>query len=361
MLERLWKKIVISDRFSLWSIPAFVLWLASFPYRLLFALKKSLVTSAEKLPVPVVSVGNLTVGGSGKTPVVECIGSGLIREGIRVGVVCSGYGRHVHIPVLEPGYRLQEMEVAQVGDEAKLLASSMPEALFAIDRSKSGAAARLAQTNQVDVIVVDDGYQHFALPRDIDLVTYDAAVRRRQLKLFPRGVLREPLWALRRSDIIIITRSNFAKDLNRLRQRLRSFAAAADIYHAQFGADELIGRDQRRPVKYLEDKSVFLFAGVGNFSALKRQVAALAADVDFELELSDHQRYDQRLLKRMKRVVDAHDSDVIVTTAKDWVKLVGFDFGREIYYLNLYIDLDPGEEKLIQAIKKRLGLSQQEN
>jgi len=257
---------------------------------------------------------------------------------------------------MEPGYKVQKRPADETGDEVQLLAALLPEAIFSVDRSKSAAAQCLADSASVDLIIVDDGFQHFGLARDLDIVTYDAAVSRRMLKPFPYGVLREPLSALKRADVIIITRSNFARDRGLLQRRLKQINPDAAYYYAPFIIDELVGHDRRLPVKYLEDKSVFLFAGVGNFGPLRRQVAALSGDLDYAMELSDHQLYNQRLLSKIKLLANRFDSDVIVTTGKDWVKLGDFDFGREIYYLTQSIDLDPGEEKLIAHLHDKLGL-----
>jgi tetraacyldisaccharide 4'-kinase len=306
--------------------------------------------------VPVISVGNITVGGTGKTPLVEFLGRFLLEDGVRVGVVSSGYGRASRAAVLEPGYRLHEKGADEVGDEVLLLARSLPEAIFSVARSKAEAARRLAATGEVDAILVDDGFQHFALRRDVDIVAYDAAVKKRALKRFPYGVLREPLSALRRADVVIVTRSNFAKDIGLLQKRLARLAPQAEMYTAQFMASEVLDDERRLPVKYLEDKSVFLFAGVGNFRSLRKQVAKLCADLDFALELSDHQVYDRFLLERIKRRAAVLGSDVILTTGKDWVKLPGFAFDREIYYLGQTVDLDPGEEKLVKNLEDRLGI-----
>jgi tetraacyldisaccharide 4'-kinase len=361
MYERLWKKTIDNSRLSLWSIPAFGLWLVSLVYRVLVFLKIALTRETVRLPVPVLSVGNITVGGSGKTPLVEFLGRDLLRDGFRVGIVSSGYGRPEPVSFVEPGYRVQKMDAGRTGDEVMYLANNLSEAVFAVDRSKATAAVKLTQAHEVDIVIVDDGFQHFSLDRDLNLVTYDAAVKKHMLRMFPRGILREPLRALRRADVVVLTRTKFATDLNRLMQRLQSIHPSGEYYHAQFNADALVGLEQRHSVKYLEDKSVFLFAGVGNFRALRRQVAALAADVDCALELSDHQHYDMQLLQRIKAMADEADSDLILTTGKDWVKVTAFDFGREIYYLNQHIDLDPGEEKLIAYVKQKLGLVKRNN
>ena len=110
------------------------------------------------------------------------------------------------------------------------------------------------------------------------------------------------------------------------------------------------------PIKYLEDKSVFLFAGVGNVNALKRQVAAYSCDLDYAMELSDHQTYDRSLLQRIKQMAESLESDLILTTFKDWVKVQDFDFGRETYYLDIVMDMNPGEERFLAHIWKALNL-----
>jgi len=356
VLERIWKKILRRKPYSLWVFPAILLWCCSLGYRLLFRIRQSRAAPAIRLEVPVISVGNITVGGTGKTPLVELLARSFLDEGFRVGIVSSGYGRPSEVSFIEPGYKVQKRSVDETGDEVQLLAVLLPEAIFSVDRSKSAAAQCLADSASVDLIIVDDGFQHFGLARDLDIVTFDAAISRRMLKSFPYGVLREPLSALKRAGIIIITRSNFARDRGLLQRKLKQINPHAAFYYAPFIIDELVGHDRRLPVKYLEDKSVFLFAGVGNFGPLRRQVAALSGDLDYAMELSDHQQYNQSLLSKIKLLADRFDSDVIVTTGKDWFKLGGFDFGREIYYLSQSIDLDPGEEKLIAHLHDKLGL-----
>ena len=360
MLERIWKKIIRRESYTLWELPAFLLWLISLVYRVALRLRRAVSGDPIKVSVPVVSVGNITVGGSGKTPLVACLAKDLIAEGIRVGIVSSGYGRRDYTPFLAPGYKVQEMEVTQTGDEVMLLAHTLPEARFSVHQRKVEAARRLADSGKVDIIIVDDGFQHLQLARDIDLVAFDAALGRRQLKPFPYGMLREPLTALARADIIVVTRARTAADISAIKRELRRIIPDASLYDAAFHSENIIGRDRQLSVKYLDGKSVFLFAGVGNFGALERQVSELSADLDCALELSDHQRYDQALLERIKRQADHYDSDLVLTTFKDWVKIGDFDFGREFYYLDLAIDLDPGEE-LLAEIVSRLGLVAKES
>ncbi|MDH4033306.1 MAG: tetraacyldisaccharide 4'-kinase [candidate division Zixibacteria bacterium] len=356
MLEQLWKKVLRRGSLSWLILPAALLWLVSLAYRLARVIHRRTAGAQVDAGVPVISVGNITVGGSGKTTSVGMLGRLLLQEDIRVGIVSSGYGRADQTSFLEPGYRVQTMDSRLTGDEVKHLAGLLPEALFSVDRSKSEAALRLGAGGGVDVIIVDDGMQHIKLHRDLEIVTFDASVADQFLKPFPLGVLREPLSALTRADVILVTRANLADDPGARQTQFASLFPQAKIYRAQFLPSELVGRDRRWPIKYLEDKSVLLFAGIGNFRAMSRQVTTLCADLDQAIELSDHQRYDQTVLQKIKTAADSHDSDLLLTTGKDWVKLGDFAFGREIYYLVQSIDLDPGEEKLVRYIIERLNL-----
>ncbi len=358
MLEQFWKRIVRRKPYSLWDIPAFLLWIVSFGYRLGLWLSRLMAGAPTRVSVPVISIGNITVGGSGKTPMVAFLTEDLMEKGVRVGIVSSGYGRAGTESFVAPGYRVQQMDVRVTGDEVMLLAHRLPDAIFSVDSIKTAAAQNLAASDLVDVIIVDDGYQHRGLVRDIDLVTYDACLKRRWLKPFPYGLLRESKKALDRADIIVITRAKFALDINAIKRDLRKLNQSAQIYQAAFEAQNLVGRSRQWPVKYLEDKSVYLFAGVGNFGSFKRQVSALSGDLDHALELSDHQTYEPDLLEKIRSDAARFDSDLILTTFKDWVKLTGFDFGREFYYLDLVVDLDPGEEKLVAEIMQRLNLKE---
>lgn len=357
MVERSWKRFLRRTRLSGWTLLVPPMWAMSMVYRFAPGIQRRVVKERVRVHVPVIGVGNITVGGTGKTPMVHLLARHLVEEGFRVGIVSSGWGRTSGEAFIEEGAKLQNRPAEEVGDEVLLLANLMPEAVFSINDSKSEGARQLAESGKpVDVIVVDDAFQHYRLERDLDMVTYDAALPRRVLRPFPYGVMREPRGALRRADVVVITRSNFARDIGKMSKRMQRISPRAAHYTAQFKIEELVGADRRWPIKYLEDKSVFLFAGVGNFEPLRRQVSVLAGDLDHALELSDHQRYDAETLEGIKALADEHDSDVIVTTGKDWVKIRGFDFGREIYYLAQSVDLDPGEEQLIAMIQQRLGL-----
>ncbi len=359
MFEKLWKKILRRERLSYLSLLAFILWLVSLLYRPLVKLYWHFQKVEIKTSTPLISMGNITVGGTGKTPIVCFISQFLLKENYQVGIVSSGYGRKSTEHYILPGYKMLQLDSAEIGDEVKHLAEILPNAIFSVHQIKAEAARLLDETNEVDLIIVYDGFQHRKLHRDLNIVTIDASLKKKDLKLFPYGILREPETRLSEADLFIFTRTEFAKDLPHLVKEISIHNSEAKQYFARFSATEIIGRNQTFPVKYLEDKSVFLFAGIGNFKALKKQVAHLCADLDFALEFSDHQEYTKELLETVKLTAEKYDSDLILTTGKDAVKIDDFDFGREYYYLNQTIDLDPGEEKLIEFLQQELKLKKE--
>ncbi|MGH8014752.1 MAG: tetraacyldisaccharide 4'-kinase [Candidatus Zixiibacteriota bacterium] len=359
MFEALWKEILRRKGLSLLFIPALLLWAIALFYRIGLFLTRTASRGKIKVRLPVISIGNISVGGTGKTPILLTLARFLINEGYKVGIVSSAHGRTGKNSFVKPGYQVSELTIDETGDEVMLLADALPEAIFAVDRSKTRAAQNAANSEfELDLILVDDGFQHFTLHRDMDTVTFDAAVPRGQLKIFPSGILREPMSALNRADVIIITRAKFAKDIGLLREKLAKLAPRAEIYLARFQLGELCGQKQRLPLKYVEDKSVFIFAGIGNFRAFVRQIRGLTRNIDYTLELSDHQIYDEQTLNKIKTLAAKQNSQVLLTTAKDWFKVRHFDFGRELYYLAQIIDIDPGEEKLVSHLLNKIGIKQ---
>ena len=336
---------------SLLVIPAFLLWIVSLFFRVGMAISMATRGKSVKLRVPVISIGNLSVGGTGKTPIIATLAQFLLEEGVKVGIVSSAYGRTNEISFVKEARHVAEMSVDDTGDEVKMLAELLPQAIISVDNSKTKAAQNAQDSGyQLDLLLVDDGFQHLRLGRDVDIVTYDGAIKAKNLKLFPYGVLREPLSALKRAEVIIITRANFARDIGKLSNRLQQIAPEARIYTANFKPKEIVGHDQKLPVKYLEDKAVLAFAGIGNFRAFEKQVRTLTSNLDFALEFSDHQRYSEKEIDKIKSLSERFGSDILLTTAKDWVKIRDFDFGREIYYLTQEVDMDPGEEKLVKYL-----------
>ncbi len=356
MLERIWKQFLRRSGPSLWALAVPMFWFVAVVYRATCLVHRSIVRNSVKLDTPVISVGNLAVGGSGKTPLVDLIARNLIDLGFRVGIASSGYGRTSRENLFGSAAYIASLDPSITGDEVKLLASNLPRALFAVDRVKAEAARRLANSGDVDIILIDDGFQHHRLQRSLNIVVLDSTAPDRDWRMFPLGVLREPFSAVRRADAIVLNQRNETANTAALAARLSSFKSNLKLYQARFVSEELIARNERFPVTILKEKRVLLFAGIANFVQLHKQVETISGHPVQAMELPDHQHYDGAVLEGIKQKASREKCDLLVTTGKDWVKLGSFDFGVKCCYLDLKMELEPSADSLANWICVELHL-----
>ncbi len=298
--------------------------------------------AATKLPVPVISVGNITAGGTGKTPMVIEITQRLIRRGRRVAVISRGYHADPGTP----------------NDEHRLIQRHCPQAICVSDpdRVRGATAAVRAEdspaltTDGADVLVLDDAFQHRRLHRDLDIVLIDATCPFGFDHLLPRGLLREPLNQLKRADLIVITRADqvLPGDLAVIKERLWQHAADVLILECRHRAvsattlwdlglriaDLHPGPDLQSSIPNrqssiassqsnttLEGKQVVCFAGIGNPEAFEATVAGMGATVVGRKWWPDHHHYHPRDIDDLLRPGRFPDFELLVTTEKDAVKL----------------------------------------
>jgi len=307
------------------------------------------VLRTRRAPIPVVSVGNLAVGGTGKTPVTLWLARMLAARGMRVGILSRGYGGSARgVTVVSRGGG-PEVGPELVGDEPVMLAKSFAGPVFTAARRVDGAAAAAAEGCQV--VVLDDGFQHRAIARAFDLVLVDG----RRGPLLPAGPLREPLAALRRADAIMLvggedadaTASPLAVALPTFRMHLEAVALVESIER----------RWRERPIGQLATRRVVAVTGVARpegFYALLRRWEAVIGDV---FEYPDHHRYTREDWQQIAR--RGHEADLIVTTEKDLVKLEAFPFATgKLVALRIAPEVERAEE-LIAAMLAKIDLQAQ--
>ncbi len=198
-MERRWLNIIDNKRRPTNWLPVALLWMISLGYRLGLFFRERFCRRTVSASCPVISVGNLTVGGTGKTPVVIMLAEYLTERKKIVAIVSSGYGRKSTEDIIEVGRAIRQRPVVEVGDEVMMMAERLPRALFAVGGSKSEIALKL-RDRQPDVIIVDDGFQHRRLHRDVNILLLDAERDLRREAVFPLGRLRESIGAVKRAD-----------------------------------------------------------------------------------------------------------------------------------------------------------------
>ncbi len=300
----------------------------------------------QKMKSPVISVGNLTVGGTGKTPLVIMLANFLREKGYHPAVLSRGYGGRATsaVNVVSDGKRIL-MGHADGGDEPVLIARSSPGTAVLTGASRI-LTGRLA-TGQLgaDILILDDGFQHRHVARDINILLMDRSRPFGNGFLLPAGPLREPPAALRRADLIVATDSDdgraqsFPPD-SRIPSGIHSFRGIRRPKDIRQG-----GTGQIFPLGLLEKTRVCAFSGIGAPESFRKTLNALGADVGCYLAFPDHHRYCREDLDRIAQAAAGSAASMIVTTEKDGVHLEDFPFFlSKVFFLRIAMEIVPNEE-----------------
>lgn len=289
---------------------------------------------AARVPVPVVCVGNLTLGGTGKTPCVEYV-AGFYRDmGKQVAILSRGYGSGTGR-----------------NDEAMVLEENLPDVPHLQGRDRAELAATAVEELESEVLVLDDGFQHRRLARNLDIVLIDATRPLDREYLFPRGLLREPISELRRAGAMVLTRCDQAGPDETARQRewLTARFPNAPVAAAVHAPAGLIGTDDRTAeLGELRGKPVGAFCGIGNPAAFRRTLADLGAEVAAFRTFPDHHPYTRADVDDLRAWAGNLPTDaVIATTQKDFVKLrIAELAGRPLWAVRVGLRFLDGEAEL---------------
>ncbi len=310
-----------------------------------------------RLPRPVISVGNLTVGGTGKTPVVIWLANWLRTNGKRVGILSRGYRRaNTADCVLVSDGRECLVGPEEVGDEPFLMAQRCPGAVIAVgnDRYKLGLWA--LERLDVDCFLLDDGFQHLRLYRDCNLLLIDASDRRGLSALLPRGRLREPLIGARRATAILITRANQTRQaLDIIRPLQSAIGHAFSPIHIAFHTPTMmnVATHEVKSSDWLHGKRVLMFSGIGNALSFRLAVERMGVTIVRELEFTDHFPYSAAHIESICGDAQQHDVDVVLTTEKDGVKVFPLLKGHEnIWAMRLETNVEEGEKEFLELLKR---------
>jgi tetraacyldisaccharide 4'-kinase len=313
------------------------------------------------LPVPVISVGNLTVGGTGKTPMVIHIAEWLRREGKRVAVLSRGYGRTAETPMLlvSDGVRMFAGP-EEAGDEPYLIAARCPEAVVAVGADRYKLGRWVLNQSSVDCILLDDGFQHVGLHRDVDLLLIDATDVSGLDQVLPAGRLREPLEAARRATAVVITRAGQQADVDQVLRRLRTVLDPLPLTaQTVFQPTELLSitTGDGLSLEWCRGKTALLVSAVGHAASFRGTAEALGLKVLEEAAYPDHHRYTRDEVARIRqRAVDLN-VQLVLTTEKDAGKLRPYltEPDRLWWAVRLTVVWTSGEAGLRQSIMEKLS------
>jgi len=287
--------------------------------------------------IPVISVGNLTVGGSGKTTLTIHLARMLAGWGLRPAIIARGYGARV----------------GDLNDEMLLAARHCPQAVIVTNPDRARALSDAAVAGACDAAVMDDAFQHRKVLRDLDIVLIDATRGLGNGRLLPAGPLREPLTALARADLILLTRTEQVPAETVRRLKLLTEGATAGrvpVGEVQFKPTGLADLDGN-PAEPGEGPAG-AFAGIGNFQAFVRSCEMLGLNLRCTMHLPDHVHYDRARVEQLLAWARSHGCQWLVTTEKDAVKLVGLtrDWPVPVRVLRLDVVMDSGTRDLLDGL-----------
>lgn len=289
---------------------------------------------AHRADVPVISIGNLTLGGTGKTPMVKWLAQRLQCSGSRVVIISRGYGA----------------SGGQQNDEALELANAMPGVPHVQNRDRVAAARIAIRDFHPQLLLLDDGFQHRRLARDLDIILLDALEPFGFEHVFPRGTLREPLAGLRRAHVVCLSRADAisAAERETIHQRVAQIAPNAEWCELAHTPCRLINsRGESQPFQTLAGRRLTAFCGIGNPAGFRHTLLAIGCDPVAWREFPDHHAYTPSDITAISNTATESKSEAIVCTQKDLVKLRQHQLGElPLWAVNIEIQFLRGQESL---------------
>lgn len=314
---------------------------------------------ARRLPALVISVGNLTVGGTGKTPVVLRLAAWLQSNGLHVAVLTRGYGRRERIPMVINGRGDLSLYTPELmGDEPVLLARRVPDVTLGIGPDRASLAHRiliLEKDAPPQVFLLDDGFQHHRLARDLDIVVIDASNPFDNGAVLPAGRLREPLKGLQRAGVIVLTRAG-EEPCAKVTDALRRYNPHASVFRARTKLENFyqLGTHRAANLFVLKQQPALAFCGIGNPQAFWDDLACWGFRLAERTAFPDHYRYTGDDLAALRKAARATGAKAMLTTEKDAVNLTGLaSSDMPVFYCRIDLEFDD-EDGFFAAVGKVL-------
>ncbi len=311
---------------------------------------------AHRVDAAVICIGNITTGGTGKTPLVIWVYEQIISN-IKSQISDSPCA------ILTRGYKAvrdSDSKTQEYSDEIAILMERCPQAKVVVHPDRVAGATRAINEFDATVLIMDDGFQHRRLARDLDIVTIDATRPFGYGKMLPAGLLREPITSLKRADAVVLTRCDQALDseLNGLERKLRVIYPGIIIARSAHAPVRAESADQNNiSIEQLGNKRVFAFCGIGNPEAFLNTIRDLGCELVGSKAFNDHYHYTEDCLSAIQGQAEHLGADLILTTQKDWTKisqLIPADKSLSLAYLAVEIKFLAGKDQLTALIEDTL-------
>lgn len=326
-------------------------WLSFIIIKVKNQLYSSKIVKIKSLPCKVISVGNIVVGGTGKTPTVITIAKMLQRStNLKIAVLSRGYKSKMHGNTVISDGKSILYDQSEVGDEPYLIAKKLPNVPVIIGKDRFTSGFIAISNFNTQVVILDDGFQYLKLKRDINILIIDSTQPFGYEHILPRGYLREPLSAIKRADIILLTRVDQCNDINYVYNRLKLIAPSIPIFESIHYPTSLhaINENENIGLDNIKGKNIIAVCGIANPSSFYSTLKTLCPLNITLMKFPDHHNYTINDLNMIRQKVLETRADYIITTEKDSMKLNTI---RDIPVMVLNIEL-----KLIGSVAEFISL-----
>jgi tetraacyldisaccharide 4'-kinase len=311
-----------------------------------------------KLPAPVISIGNLSVGGTGKSPLTIWICKFLLKIGLHPAVLSRGYARRGRSPGLVPPLD-NPFEISGLfGDEPVMISEYLPSVPVRVESNRAASGMAALARGGVDVLVLDDGFQHLGLYRDLDIVLLDGRNAFGNGFVLPAGPLREPPSNLKRADALVITHAGEGGDAAALGDKLRGLFPGMPVFacrHTLRGVSLTKGKPLF-PLSSLLNRKAVIFSGIARPEGFFNDLRKAGLKICDSLSFPDHHRYTTGDLSEIFGSASKYGAEVIITTAKDAIR-IPLPYRNSIAVAEMGIDFGPDREGFCSLVRGRLGIT----
>ena len=296
----------------------------------------------KRFNLRIISVGNITVGGTGKTSLVEYIARKFRERGSKVAILTRGYKRGAF---------------DLLGDEPKMLLKNLSNVPVVVNKNRAVALRRIEKEYGIDIVVLDDGMQQWRIKKDLEIVTIDATNPFGNKHMIPRGILRQPLSTLKKADIFVLTKTDLAGNSDTLKRRLdhyNSKALIVESVHYPVGFYRPEEEENLIPKDFLKEENVAILSGIGDPDSFASTVSSLGIKIALDLRFGDHHNYTSGEIKAVTESIRNKGLNLLIITEKDATRLSDKELdmfaGIEVFVLRIELKILKNEENFLSRL-----------
>jgi len=309
-----------------------------------------------RLKCKVISVGNITLGGTGKTVLVEFIARYLKEKGHKVAILSRGYGRR------PARYSVPRTQYDNMGDEPFMLQQNLKDIPVIVDSNRIRAAELAMRDYNADTVILDDGFQQWRIRKDLDIVAVYAGGGFGNRRLIPRGILREPLSSLKRADVFVLASTDLSPHDRQVKELLSKINARAESFESVHSPEGFYKMESQKEIldpEILKGETVALVCGIGNPDSFKNLIAGMGIIIGLSFVFPDHHRYSEKDWEHIAGESQDKNINTVVTTQKDAVRIssLGLNrYGVDIFVLRVELKIKTDEQKFYNRLLRVYSL-----